>query len=154
MRTSDEGIDFIKGWERFKPKVYEDSAGYPTIGYGHLVLENDPDFSNGITEEEATELLRDDVVDSELSLDDLAPGVEFLQHQWDACVSFVFNVGATKIRRQGRHTLEALRAGDWGKLASQMRKWVNAGGVKLQGLVRRRNAEALLLMTGDYGTGA
>ena len=148
--TSEQGIEFLKAWEGFESQAYADGGGYETIGYGHLILPTDPDFSGGITREEGEEILRSDVKDAETSLYNLAPGITLAQHQHDALVAFVFNIGEEKIRRQGRNTLAALRNEDWDRLAVQMKKWVNSGGKPLSGLKRRREAEARLLLTGEY----
>jgi lysozyme len=60
IQTSEKGLEFITKHEGEVLTVYDDVAGYPTIGVGHLIRDDDPDFSSGITHAQAIDLLRND----------------------------------------------------------------------------------------------
>lgn len=87
MKTSDQGIDLITQREGCKLEAYRDSVGVWTIGVGHTagVVEG-----MTITQEEAMDLLREDLAWSEAAVNMISP---LEQNQFDALVSFVFNVG-------------------------------------------------------------
>ena len=134
------GIDLIKQFEGFSPTVYICPAGYPTIGYGHVVKTQEREqFADGITTEQAETLLRQDVQTAERAVLRLIT-VPLTDGQFDALVSFTFNLGAGALQRS---TLRRrVNRGDHAAVPAEFRKWVWAGGRKLQGLVRRREAEA------------
>jgi GH24 family phage-related lysozyme (muramidase) len=134
------GIDLIKQFEGFSPAIYICPAGYPTIGYGHVVKPQErQQFASGITPEQAETLLRQDVQTAERAVLRLIT-VPLTDGQFDALVSFTFNLGAGALQRS---TLRRrVNRGDHAGVPPEFRKWVWAGGRKLQGLVRRREAEA------------
>jgi len=137
MKTSDTGINFIKGFESLRLKPYTCPAGYLTVGYGHLVK---PGYKLtwDITEEEADKLLREDVELAERAVGRLVR-VAISQGQFDALVSFTFNLGSGALQRS---TLRAkLNREEYSDAADEFLKWVKAGGHVLRGLVRRRVAE-------------
>lgn len=152
-RLSDEGARFIARFEGFSSKLYNDPAGHCTIGYGHLVHRGrcngtEPaDFRDGITRERALELLKKDArtAAGEVSR---SVHVRLNQHQFDALVSFVYNVGGGNFRRST--LLKELNAGRYENVPKQLDRWVNAGGRRLEGLVRRRKAEGALFTRGTY----
>jgi lysozyme len=90
MRISQNGLDLIKQHESFSPTVYICPAGKPTVGFGHVVLPNES-FTR-ISEQEAEDLLCKDVSIAENCINN-AVKVPITQNQFDALVSFVFNVG-------------------------------------------------------------
>lgn len=159
MRISENGIAFIKRWEGLRLKPYKDVAGHWTIGYGHLIRPHE-DFSAGITEAEAEELLRRDLAPVEADVN-LLVRVPLTQNQFDALVSFAFNVGtdvdADEIAEGlGDSTLlKKLNAGDYVGAAEEFVRvengrtvgWVHAGGKVVEGLVNRREAEKALFLT-------
>jgi GH24 family phage-related lysozyme (muramidase) len=122
--------------------VYICPAGYPTIGYGHVVNPDErQQFASGITSEQAEALLRQDVQIAERAVLRLIT-VPLTDGQFDALVSFTFNLGAGALQRS---TLRRkVNRGDHAAVPPEFRKWVWAGGRKLEGLVRRREAEAAL----------
>jgi lysozyme len=136
---SKTGLDVIKRFEGFSPTVYICPAGYPTIGYGHVVNpQQRQQFASGITAERAEALLRQDVQTAERSVLRLIT-VPLTDGQFDALVSFTFNLGAGALQRS---TLRRrVNRGDHAGVPPEFRKWVWAGGRKLEGLVRRRDAE-------------
>ena len=133
------GIDLIKRFEGFSPTVYICPAGYPTIGYGHVVkLQERERFAGGITAEQAEFLLRQDVQTAEYAVLRLIT-VPLTDGQFDALVSFTFNLGAGALQRS---TLRRkINRRDYAAVPAEFRKWVWAGGLKLEGLVRRREGE-------------
>jgi GH24 family phage-related lysozyme (muramidase) len=136
------GLDLIKQFEGFWPTVYICPAAYPTIGYGHVVKPHERKaFASGITTKQAESLLRQDVQTAERAVLRLIT-VPLTDGQFDALMSFTFNLGAGALQRS---TLRRkVNRGDHTNVPPEFRKWVWAGGRKLEGLVRRREAEAAL----------
>jgi lysozyme len=135
-----EGIDLIKRFEGFSPTVYFCPAGYPTIGYGHVVKKGE-DFSGGITQGEAEELLRLDAQIAERAVLRLIT-VPLTDGQFDALVSFTYNLGSGALQRSTLRRV--INRKNHHNVPAQLMRWVWAGGRKLRGLVRRREAEAML----------
>lgn len=137
-----DGLDLIKRFEGFSPTVYICPAGYPTIGYGHLVRDHEQDqYQQGITEQEAEDLLRRDVQVAERAVLRLID-VPLTDGQYDALVSFTFNLGPGALQRS---TLRRkVNREEHAEVPAQLMRWVWAGGKRLKGLVRRRESEAIL----------
>lgn len=142
MTISDAGIAAItqrEGGARLQE--YLDSAGLRTIGVGHLcgTFEHYP---NGITQDQSDALLRGDLSHAEDAVNALV-NVSLTQAQFDALVSFVFNVGAGAFKQSS--ALLALNAGDYAGAAANMAKFnkIHSGGVVVAsaGLTNRRNSE-------------
>src|SRR5690349_8309851 len=91
MQTSDAGIELIKRFEGFSPHIYKDIAGYPTIGYGHLVAADET--FEAVTPEQAGTLLRGDLAEAEEAIARHVT-ISLEQYQFDALVSFIYNVGS------------------------------------------------------------
>jgi lysozyme len=136
---SKDGLDLICRFEGFSPVIYICPAGYPTIGYGHLITEaNKEQFLDGVDEDEALELLRQDVTVAERAVLRLI-SVPLTQGQFDALVSFTFNLGSGALQRS---TLRRkVNREEHDDVPAEFMKWVWAGGRKLRGLVKRRKAE-------------
>lgn len=96
MKTSQAGIDAIKGEEQLRLKAYADSKGIMTIGYGHVILPNET--FTVITEQEAEGLLRQDLATAENCIN-ANVNVAISQNQFDALVSFVFNAGCNAFKK-------------------------------------------------------
>ena len=126
----------------FSSNIYICPAGYPTIGYGHVVLAHEQDqFASGITQGEATELLRKDVRIAERAVLRLI-SVPLTDGQFDALISFTFNLGAGALQRS---TLRLkVNRGEHESVPPELMKWVWAAGKTLPGLVRRRRLESIL----------
>jgi len=117
-------------------------AGYPTIGYVHLVTEaNKEQFLDGVDEDEALELLRKDVAVAERAVLRLIT-VPLTQGQFDALVSFTFNLGSGALQRSTLR--QKVNREEHDDVPAEFMKWVWAGGRKLKGLVKRRKAEAAI----------
>ena len=136
------GLDLIRRFEGFSPMIYICPASYPTIGYGHIVKPQEREqFAGGITTAQAEALLRQDVQIAERAVLRLIT-VPLKNGQFDALVAFTFNLGAGALQRS---TLRRkVNRGEHSAVPAEFRKWVWAGGRKLEGLVRRREAESLL----------
>ena len=136
--------EFIARWEGCELHTYLDSAGLPTIGVGHLI-QNDEDFSDGITEDEALDILEQDMQEA---IDAVEQNVDvFLtDEQAAALISFVFNVGYSAFH--GSTLLNLLNAGRYEDAAKQFQKWCKAGGKTIPGLLRRRLEEKELFDAG------
>lgn len=131
-------------------KMYLDVAGHPTIGYGHEIQRGE-NFSKGIDEEQARELLREDIQDALQGVND-ALDVPLSQEQFDALVDFTFNEGGHVVRRST--LLRTVRAG--GAVREHMFTDYDKAGRPLRrsrGLYKRRVREWLLFEHGDYGGG-
>ena len=141
-RLSDAGLEILKRLEGCRLQVYADAAGLPTIGYGHVVLVHEQDqFAAGITQSEATELLHKDVRIAERAVFRLI-SVPLTDGQFDALVSFTFNLGAGALQRS---TLRRkINRGELESLPSEFMRWTWSAGVQLSGLIFRRKAECLL----------
>jgi GH24 family phage-related lysozyme (muramidase) len=135
-----QGLNLICKFEGFSPIIYKCPAGYPTIGYGHLITEaNKERFLDGVDELEALDLLRSDVARAEHAVLRLIT-VPLSDGQFDALASFTFNLGAGALQRSTlRHKINR---GEHDAAPAEFMKWVWAGGRKLKGLVQRRAAEA------------
>jgi len=130
MKTSDQGIAFIKRNEGFSAHVYND-AGKQAIGYGHD-LKPDESFPDGITEAQATGILKQDVASAEEAVNALVPS-DCNQGQFDALVDFCFNLGA--------HSLQTMLTHGWDDVPNQIPRWVHVNGTVSVGLLARRKAE-------------
>jgi len=140
MKTSDAGKSLIKEFEGCVLKVYKDSVGLDTIGIGHLIKEGES-FTT-ITEQEALDLLAKDLAQAENCIN--GTGLTLNQNQFDALVSFVFNLGCGAFRRST--LLKYLQARDMDSASGEFARWDMAGGKRVPGLTRRRMAETRMFM--------
>ena len=153
MVLSEAGARFIARFEGFRPDLYNDPAGHCTIGYGHLVHRdqcdgNEPaEFLAGITQERALQLLQADAAAAASEINSSVT-VPLVQHQFDALVSFAFNVGVGAFR--GSNLLRRLNAGEYDAVPGELNRFVHAGRQRLPGLVVRREAEGALFRDGTY----
>lgn len=140
MMISMKGLDLIKSFEGYFDKPYLCPAGYPTVGFGHLIREGE-DFSQGLSLFEAERLLWNDLQSYQASVLRLID-VPLTQGQFDALVSFTYNVGGGALQRSTlRRKINRQEHED---VPDELMRWVRAGGRKLNGLIRRRQAEGLL----------
>lgn len=135
MRASNKCINAIKGFETLELKAYKCPSGVLTIGYGHT---RGVKKGQVITKVQADVLLKGDVLLVEKSINDL--GLTLTQGQFDALVSFCFNLGRTKLLNSTLFVKILDHAPD-DEIATQFRRWVYGGGKKLNGLVKRREWE-------------
>lgn len=147
---SPNGIKLIQSFEGFSSKAYDDGVGVWTIGWGTIRYENGVRVKRGdsITVERALELFMHDLKSFEKAVRE-AVKVPLTQNQYDALVSFTYNVGIGAL--QGSTALRKLNVGDYQGAANALLSW-NKGRVKgklveLKGLTRRRNAERDLFLS-------
>lgn len=140
MKTSSKGINLIKEFEGLELEAYLCPANVWTIGYGHTKT-----VTKGmvISEEGAEELLKQDLRHYENGINKHVK-VELNQNQFDALVSFSYNLGVFALRTST--LLRVLNEGDYEEAANQFGRWVRANGKVLNGLVRRREAERSLFL--------
>lgn len=146
MQISNAGISLIKEFEGCRLKAYQDSVGVLTIGYGWTQPVDGRKIGPGMVIDQATaeRLLKCGLVQYEQGVNQLVK-VIVTQGQFDALVSFAYNLG---LRALSTSTLlRKLNAGDRQGAADEFGKWVNAGGVRLNGLVKRREAERKLFLS-------
>ena len=135
-RISDIGLKKLKEFEGLRKEAYYDAAGVPTIGYGHT---RGVRMGDVISEYWAEMFLKADLYDVEKQVDSL--GLDLNQPQFDALVSFAFNLGFYKLKTST--LLKTIREGGSVRaIKKEFKRWVYAGGKKLRGLERRREWEA------------
>lgn len=139
MKTSDKGISLIREFEGERLHSYPDPAtgGDPwTIGVGHT----GPEVHRGmfITSDQSEAYLRSDLARFEKAVSRLAP--KTTQSQFDALVSFAFNLGEDNLKSST--LLKKHNAGDFDGAKAQFLRWNRAAGKVMKGLTRRRQAEA------------
>lgn len=145
LRTSAAGLEIIKNFEGFRAKAYICPAGVLTIGYGTT---SSVHRGQVVNESQATALLARDVVSFEREIK-RSVKVPLEQHEFDALVSFVYNVGPGNFRSST--LLKRLNASAFQEVPAQMMRWNKGGGRVLEGLNRRRAAEGRLFSSGRAG---
>jgi len=167
MKLSPRGEALMHEFEGFRSKPYLCPAHIWTIGYGHVLYQQQinlpvirkegytgairkeyplkPEDNRVWTKNEIDELFRVDVQNFERGVLRLVPGVSGRQGAFDALVSFSYNAGLGNLQRS-QIRMRANRD-DWEGAADAFRQWVKGGGVVLPGLVRRREAEIALFLS-------
>ena len=146
MKTSDKGLALIKSFEGFSARPYLCPAGVPTIGYGatyypdgrRVTMQDKP-----VSEADATAMLRSMLASYEAGVTRYV-AVPVTQGQFDALVSFAYNVGLSALKSST--LLRLLNARDYAGAAAQFPRWNRAGGKVLPGLTRRREAERVMFL--------
>lgn len=154
MSLGSEGLSLIQDFETFQAKLYDtDGGGHCTVGWGHLVhkgncdgRENEKAFLSGVSREEADRILGQDTGVAEKAVNEkvAARKATLTQNQFDALVSFTYNVGTGNLE-----TVLIGCTGDDGvldltKVPAKMKLYEKSSGKILAGLTRRRNREATL----------
>lgn len=142
MQTSDAGLELIKRFEGVRLSAYDDGVGVWTIGVGHIKGVKPGDVA---TLEQVDQWLREDAQEAEDAVNRLARA-PLTQAQFDALVSFTFNLGAGALERST--LLKRLNGRDYDAAANEFLRWNIAGGRVLAGLTKRRIAERMLFLTG------
>lgn len=167
MRLSPQGEALMHKYEGFRNRPYLCPAHIWTIGYGHVLYQDQirlpvirKEGYDGLirkeyplnegdnrvwTKEEINQLFRDDVRDFERGVLRLVPNVSGRQGAFDALVSFAFNAGLGNLQRS-QIRIKAVR-GDWEGAAEAFMQWTKGGGKVLPGLVKRREAEKSLFLS-------
>jgi len=144
MKIGNKGIELIKQFEGCKLKAYKDAVGIWTIGWGNTQYENGVSVKSGdvVTQQRADELFMLIVSKFDSSVNNLIK-VSVRQNQFDALVSFAYNCGignlhkSTLLRKVNKDPNDPT-------IEQEFARWNKAGGRVLNGLTRRRSAEAKL----------
>jgi lysozyme len=145
MKTSPEGIKFIQSWEALRLKRYLDPNDGWTIGWGHLIKKEES-IPSTITKETADKILTSDLAYTEGYINQI--GLQLTQNQFDALVSFVFNIGTRAFRRSTLYKL--LLQGSYREAAKQFKRWRYDNGKVVEGLLKRRVQETNIFTQGFY----
>ena len=141
MRLGPKGEALIKSFEAFRSATYLDQRGIPTIGWGHTGPEVQMGLTCTLTDAEAWFLVDTGAACKAINT---AVDVAITQNQFDALVSFTFNVG---VGAEAHSTMiRILNGGDTASAADQFLVWDKVNGVKNAGLARRRAAERALFL--------
>ncbi|HEU0184897.1 MAG TPA: lysozyme [Blastocatellia bacterium] len=149
LRISPKGLDLIKRFEGLRLEVYLDTVGIKTAGYGttgHGVAEMT--VGAPITQAQADAWIAEDARAFESAVNAFVK-VPLNQNQFDALVSFVYNLGANALKSST--LLRLLNVGAAEAAAEEFLKWTKAGGRRLPGLVKRRSAERELFLSAVKG---
>jgi GH24 family phage-related lysozyme (muramidase) len=139
---SPQGLQLIAGFESFSGKIYQDAAGYDTIGFGHKLKSGEhTTYAAGINPDQGMQVLRSDSNASEKTVGS-AVTAPINQFENDALVSFTFNVGGPNLRSST--LLTKLNQRDYEGASREFTRWVFAGGKELAGLRVRREKEQIL----------
>ena len=147
MKTGPKGIKLLKSFEGWRSKAYRDSVGVWTIGYGHTSMAGPPKVTPNmtITKAQGENILKKDLKKYEKAVNDYVR-VQLTQEQFDALVSFCYNVGPGNFRKSS--VLRYVNARRFDDVPSRLMLWNKAGGRVLRGLTRRRAAEGELWSSG------
>lgn len=143
MTTSQQGRDFIKQFESLKLQAYKavETEKYYTIGYGHYGADVKKDMT--ITKEKAEAMFNEDIKPFEKEVNNLH--INLTQGQFDALVSWIYNLGQGNFISSTMRKMIVAGANDE-EITDQMIKWVNSNGKPLNGLKKRRVAEANMFL--------
>jgi lysozyme len=142
-RITENGLDFLKRWEKFRPEPYDDGYGYMTIGYGHLIKPGEK-FTL-VTEVEALNILAQDAGIAERCVLRLTK-VPLADGQFDALVSLTFNAGTGAYQRS--IIRQRVNRGEFEDAAEMFPKsFITSNGIKSKGLIRRRVAEQRMFLS-------
>jgi len=148
VNISEKGIDLIKHFEGVHSTPYKCPGGYWTIGVGHLISYGDkllPSWNRTLSDNEIDNLLKKDLLKFENGVLRLLHFRKPTQSEFDALVSFSFNLGLGCFQRSTVRS--AFIRGDKKRAGEVLLKYCYAGGRRLKGLIRRRLAEHALFMT-------
>ena len=140
MTTSNQGKNLIKEAEGLRLEAYLCPAKVPTIGWGHT---KGVQLGQHITVQQAEDMLVDDIAPIERLLNGLK--INFRQEQFDALVSWIFNLGEGKFKGSTMYKRIIANAKDE-EITDQLVKWIYSDGRPLPGLIKRRVAEANLFI--------
>jgi lysozyme len=140
MNISGEGKSLIKKFEGCELESYKCSGGVWTCGWGST---KDVKEGDVWSQAYADERFDGDIEEFENYVNDLVK-VPLMQHQFDALVAWTYNLGPSSLKKST--LLKKLNAEDYDAVPCEIRRWNKAGGKVLDGLVRRRDAEAMLFV--------
>jgi lysozyme len=138
-QINEAGLKLIKDFEGVSLVVYKDIAGHLTVGYGHMDDSMDP--AGTITQAQADQYLIEDLASHEDDVSALVK-VDVTDNQFAALVSFCYNLGASALKRST--LLKCVNSYNFEDAAKAFAPWDMSGGRTVEGLTRRRAAEAAL----------
>ena len=144
MNISKEGLSLIKKFEGCELEAYLFPAGVWTIGYGHT---KDVKEGDKINKEEADYLLQEEMIEYESYINDFVE-VPLNQNQFDALCSWVYNLGPTNLKNSTM--LRVLNEEKYADVPQEIKRWNKAGGEVLDGLIKRREAEAKMFLGEEW----
>jgi lysozyme len=145
VKVSDKLIKLLRHHEGVRNKPYQCPAKLWTVGIGHLIGDGKtlpPEWNRTFTNEEIDGILKSDLNRFELGVSKMLPNVQLKQHEFDALVSFCFNLGLGCFQRSTIR--QALLRGDKEQAMESLMKYCRAGGKILRGLENRRKDERRL----------
>ena len=145
MNVSEQGLKLIRHHEGVRNRPYRCAAGLFTVGVGHLIGDGKSlpaEWDRVFTKEEIDGILKRDLRRFELGVHKMLPNVPLRQHEFDALVSFCFNLGLGCFQRST--VRQALLRGDKKAAMESLVKYCRAGGKILKGLQTRRLDEKAL----------
>jgi lysozyme len=140
-RISDRGLAVLKQLEALRLVAYQNKGDVPTIGWGHT---KGVKLGQTITKAEAERFLREDIAWAEAAVRRALDADQLSSNQFDALVSFVFNIGEPRFR--GSTMLTFLKAGDYTAAAAEFGRWIYVDHVISDVQVRRRKVERSLFL--------
>ena len=140
MKISEEGLALIKKFEGCELEAYQCAAGIWTIAYGRI---KEVKEGHTCTQEQAEAWLDEELHEYQSYIDDMVE-VDLEQCQFDALVSWVYNLGPSNLKSST--LLKVVNNSEYDEVPERIKRWNKAGGKVLEGLVRRREAEALLFL--------
>ena len=147
VKASKEAIKLIRHHEGVRNKPYQCPAKLWTVGVGHLIGDGKtlpPEWNKTFTNEEIDGILKSDLNRFELGVSKMLPNVPLRQHEFDAIISFCFNLGLGCFQRSTIR--QALLRGDKEQAMESLVKYCRAGGKILKGLQNRRLDERKLFL--------
>jgi lysozyme len=147
VKVSDKLIKLLRHHEGVRNKPYQCPAKLWTVGIGHLIGDGKtlpPEWNKTFTNEEIDAILKRDLNRFELGVHKMLPNVRLRQHEFDAIVSFCFNLGLGCFQRSTIR--QALLRGDKEAAMESLVKYCRAGGKILKGLQNRRLDERKLFL--------
>jgi GH24 family phage-related lysozyme (muramidase) len=151
LTVSDDLLEAMVEEEGVRYDVYRDVAGYPTVGVGHLVLpEDNLRVGDTISHDRAMQLLEQDLKKAEKGVRDLVGDLPVNQHEFDALVDLVFNVGEGNVSENESPRLNAaIEAGDYEAIADEL-EYTTAKNKVAKGLIYRSERRAQIFLSADY----
>ena len=145
MTPSKNCIDLIKKFEGFRSEAYQDSVGIWTVGYGSTMWPDGKKVQPGqrMTIQEAEAVMTWELTRKGKEILSGLPTTIINQNQYDALISFAYNLGVGALLKSTLFKKLKVNPND-PSIRTEFMRWVNAGGKRLTGLVRRREAEANL----------
>lgn len=148
MKPSEKCYSIIKQFEGCRLKAYKDSAGVWTIGYGTIMYPNGTKVKEGdkCTQDEAETFLKYEVILKSQSVNAFTSNYNLTQNQFDALVSFAYNLGIGALQKSTLLKKIKINPND-PAIEAEFMRWINAGGKPLTGLKKRRQQESDLYFT-------